>query len=496
MTPLVPIMLFGWVPFTILLFMRLPAHRAVLVAVIGGWLLLPTAGYNWPGMPPFTKSVAISLGLVLGGWLSGQRFKADFKWKLCDLPMLLWCLAPIPTSLTNHLGLYDGLSGFYDQVMIWGIPYLAGRIYFKDQEALHDLCLGIVAGGMVYAMLCLYEIRMSPRLNVNFYGFFPHEWRQHYRYGGWRPIVFMQHGLMVAVWMAAAASAAFWLWRSRLVARVKGIPLGPAALLLIVTALLCKSASGWIVLLLGCIGYYAYRRSAINLFFIMLLLLIPTYIGVRIAGVVPREDVVLLASRIFDEERIASLEIRLLQEDLFAARALNQPLFGWGGYGRGWPVDPDTGNKMIKMVDSLWIIVFSSKGFFGITTLVAGMLIGPWLVLRGIAKRGEKGRDDGPRLEVVMLSLLVILFMIDTLINAMINPVYVLISGALVGWRVTAGQQGMKDAGSLSARSPQPRKSGILINSKTPSPLKSGKLFNPEPLLPCREKVGMREKRA
>ena len=58
MTPLVPIMLFGWVPFTILLFMRLPAHRAVLVAVIGGWLLLPTAGYNWPGIPPYGKATA------------------------------------------------------------------------------------------------------------------------------------------------------------------------------------------------------------------------------------------------------------------------------------------------------------------------------------------------------------------------------------------------------------------------------------------------------
>ncbi|PLX48485.1 MAG: hypothetical protein C0613_10710 [Desulfobulbaceae bacterium] len=468
MTPLVPVMLFGWVPFTILLFMRLPAHRAVLVAVIGGWLFLPTVGYNWQGIPPYNKYVAISLGLMLGGWLSGQRFKADFKWKLCDLPMLLWCLSPIPTALTNHLGLYDGVSGLYDQVMTWGIPYLAGRIYFKEQETIRDLCQGIVAGGMVYALLCLYEIRMSPRLNVNFYGFFPHEWRQHYRYGGWRPIVFMQHGLMVAVWMAATATTAFWLWRSRLVTKVKGIAMGPAAILLMVTALLCKSASGWVVLLLGCTGYSAYRRSAKNLFFIMLLLLIPAYIGVRSIGLVPMDEVVGLVAEVFDEERTGSLAVRLLQEDLFAARALEQPVFGWGGYSRGWPVDPDTGKKTIKMVDSLWIIVFSSKGFFGITTLVAGMLIGPWQVLRSTGRQYGRVREEGLTLQVVLLSFIVILFMIDTLVNAMVNPIYIMISGALVSWGLTARQQGENDSASLPARSSQARKSGILVTSKTP----------------------------
>jgi hypothetical protein len=33
-----------------------------------------------------------------------------------------------------------------------------------------------------------------------------------------------------------------------------------------------------------------------------------------------------------------------------------------------------------------------------------------------------------------MLSLIVILFMIDSLFNAMINPIYIMCSGALVGW--------------------------------------------------------------
>ena len=215
-------MLFGWVPFTIFLFFRLPAHRAVLVSVIGGFLLLPMARYDLPGIPPFDKYASISLGLILGGRLSGKRRQADFQWRLYDLPMVLWCLSPVPSSLTNGLTFYNGISVVYGQIMIWGIPYLAGRIYFIDKESLRELCLGIIIGGIVYALLCAYEIRMSPRLHINIYGFFQHDWRQHRRYGGFRPIVFMQHGIMVAVWMAACTTTAFWMWRKRLVEQIKG----------------------------------------------------------------------------------------------------------------------------------------------------------------------------------------------------------------------------------------------------------------------------------
>jgi hypothetical protein len=304
-------MLFGWVPFTIFLFSTRKPHRAVLVAVIGGWLLLPMTVYDLPGIPQYTKVVAISLGLILGCRFSGQRGKADFKWKLCDLPMTMWCLSPILTSLANQLGLYDGLAGCYNQIMMWGVPYLSGRIYFKNDEALRDLCLGIVIGGMVYALLCLYEIRMSPRLSMNFYGFFPHEWRQHYRYGGWRPIVFMQHGLMVAVWMAAATSVAFWLWRIRVVERIKGIPMGLVVALLITTTMLCKTASGWVALALGCGGYFIHCWCRGNRLFILLLLVVPLYIGLRISGTLTVNDVGTLTAQIFDTERAGSMAIRL-----------------------------------------------------------------------------------------------------------------------------------------------------------------------------------------
>ena len=170
MTFLVPLMLFGWIPFTIILFCKLKPHRAVLVSVIGGILFLPQTGYGFQGMPDYTKQTAIALGVLLGGRLSGARSKVSFQFGRYDLPMLIWCLCPIASSISNNLGLYDGLSSAFTQIIYWGIPYFAGRVYFRDMASVRELCIGIIIGGLLYVPLCLFEVRMSPQLSKMLYG--------------------------------------------------------------------------------------------------------------------------------------------------------------------------------------------------------------------------------------------------------------------------------------------------------------------------------------
>lgn len=433
MTPLVPLMLFGWVPFTIFLFFRLPAHRAVLVSIIGGWLFLPMTGYDLPGLPDYSKNMAIALGLIIGGRLSGQRRAASFHWKIYDIPMLCWCMCPIASSLSNQLGLYNGFAGTFDNFITWGVPYLTGRVYFDNNDKLRDLFLAIVIGGLIYLPLCLYEIRMSPQLSNIFYGFFPHSFLQQKRYGGFRPVVFMQHGLMVALWMAATATAAFWLWRSRELKHVKGIPISIVSLGLIVTAILCKSANGWFSLVLGCGGYFVFRFFKSSWPFRLLILLLPLYILLKITGGISGVMVESVAGRFVDEDRTSSLAIRLLQEDLFIEKTLERPYLGWDMMERGWPRTAK-GGSAIGMIDALWLIVYVKRGFVGIFFLGTMMLIGPWLSLRYLKK--QKFEVAFIQMGPVSLSLIVILFMIDMLVNGMFNPVYVLISGALLGWYV------------------------------------------------------------
>lgn len=428
----VPIMLFGWVPLTVFFFFVCKPHHAVLFAVVGGCLFLPMAGYDWLGLPGYAKGTAIAIGLVVGGRLSGQRGRASFVWQRYDLPMLLWCLSPIATSLSNGLGLYDGLSASLSQGMVWGVPYLAGRIYFKGMDELRDLCLAIVIGGLLYLPLCLYEIRMSPQLSNIFYGFFPHSFAQHFRYGGYRPIVFMQHGLMVALWMAIATTVTFWLWRGGVIRHLKGISISLVVAALAITTVLCKSANGWFALALGCGSYFFCREGRSVRPLQGLLLAIPLYMVVRATGLISGKEIEAVAAYFVDPERVGSLGLRLLEEDLFSLKALHRPLLGWGGYNRGWPVDPDTGRELISMIDSLWLITFSTKGFVGLVSLVAAMLVGPWSVLR-MANKKVRGADFSWTISVV-LCLVVILFMIDSLFNGMVNPVYIVTSGALVGW--------------------------------------------------------------
>ncbi len=435
MSPLVPLMLFGWIPLTIILFFYLKPHRAVIFSVIGGCLLLPTYGYNLPGIPGYGKATAITLGLILGGRLSGKRQRKTFDWKLYDLPMLIFCLCPIATSLNNGLGIYDGLSSSFGTFMMWGGPYFAARIYFDTKEKLHELCLGIVIGGLIYLPLCLFEIRMSPKLNKIFYGYFPHDWGQHKRYGGWRPIVFMQHGLMVSLWMANTTIVAFWLLWSRSLTHLKRLPMQFIVPVMIITTILCKSANAWSAIVIGSCFYFIHSQFRTNFPFLLLILIVFVYPVLRIFEYASRQEIELFFVHIFDAERVGSLMIRLYQEDLFTIKAMERPFLGWGGFSRGWPIEPMTGERLVKMIDSLWLIFFSKYGFVGLTSFFSSLLIGPWLVFRSNKQRLENANID--TLVPVVLSVVVVLFMLDCLFNGMVNQVYILTSGALVSWYLT-----------------------------------------------------------
>lgn len=58
----------------------------------------------------------------------------------------------------------------------------------------------------------LYEVRLSPQLHRIFYGYFPHSFAQQVRGGGFRPVVFLQHGLWVAFFAMMMTVVTFALW--------------------------------------------------------------------------------------------------------------------------------------------------------------------------------------------------------------------------------------------------------------------------------------------
>ena len=80
--------------------------------------------------------MAATLGMMLGTLLFAPDRLMSFRPRWFDLPMLVWCFSGIPTSLSNGLTLYDGLSDSLGQIVVWGLPYLLGRLYFSTLEDL------------------------------------------------------------------------------------------------------------------------------------------------------------------------------------------------------------------------------------------------------------------------------------------------------------------------------------------------------------------------
>jgi hypothetical protein len=424
---MVPLALFGWVPLSIYFFSTRPAHRAVLYTVIGGVLFLPMTGYNLPGFPDYTKETAIALGLILGGRLSGKRQQYRFQWNKFDVPMAVWCICPLFSSVSNGLGIYDGFSASLGHIITWGVPFLAGRIYFRDESTIKDLHRGIIIGGLIYMVLSIYEIRMSPQLNNMLYGFFPHSWVQHVRYGGFRPIVFMQHGLMVALWMASTSTLFYWAWRSRIITQIKGIPAGLLTAAMVVTTILCKSVNGYFFLGLGIASYHLIVKYRMKSFMLLLVLLTPLYIGLRMTNQVSSNTVIANLEGHLHPDRIESLGIRLHQENLFVEKTLQRPWLGWAGWGRGWPIDPERGTQ-IGMIDSMWLIAFNGNGLIGISSFWLAMILVPLLSLRLI--KGDY-QDEECRQNVLVLSMVIIFFSYDCLMNGMVNSVYIITIGAI-----------------------------------------------------------------
>ena len=127
---------------------------------------------------------------------------------------------------------------------------------------------------------------MSPQLHRLLYGYHQHSFIQQVRDSGFRPMVFMQHGLMVATFMATGTLVAYWLWRSRDRLPFFGIPSGWVVTLLGVTTVLCKSLAAVGLLLAGVLLLEASRRLRSSALVFLMLGIAPLSCGARIERLV------------------------------------------------------------------------------------------------------------------------------------------------------------------------------------------------------------------
>ena len=421
----VPIVFFGWIPAAQGLFAFLTPRRAVVVALVGGWLFLPNATFKFSGLPDYTKVTAVVTAILVGVFLFDRRRFRTFRARWYDIPMLIFCLSPMASSIDNGLGTYDGFSCVLSHLMKWGMPYFIGRVYFNSYEGMCDLAMAIFVGGLIYIPLCLYEIRMSPRLHKSLYGFRTRSPHLGFRDGGYRPMVFLWSFVPVAHWMSVTTAAGYWLWRGARLRLLWGMPVGLLLLVMIITVFLCKTYLAYVLVPLGIVLAAMMIKTRRSWPLLVFVVLVPTFMGLRISGVVSGEALIDTVSKV-NETRARSLGTRIRNENEIAEKAMRRPIFGWGRWSR-WMIQDEKGRDQ-TIPDGLWVITLGQQGLLGLVAFVSIYAIALWRV----AGKMNGYTDKAMVAPAAAVATVVLLTFINIVPNTTFSPIITAALGGLI----------------------------------------------------------------
>ena len=372
---------------------------AVALRLIHGRDLLPRApGHQFP---------RLVLALLFAGVVGTVRTNQDV-------------LTFGPTTLPA-LTSYDTLAMGVGLLLDYYLPFWVGQRVFRTEQDVRDLLEVLTVCALVYVPFCLVELRLSPQFHSWIYGYHPSDFIQTMRGDGYRPVVFMNHGLSVAMFFFSALVAALGLDRARL-------PLSTAS------AAVRAAVIGALVLLCKSLGAILYSSGAVVLRFVStpktsarvmvaIVALVIAYPALRASQKLPTADIIALFERV-SAERAASLAFRFENEDALIARAMERPIFGWGGFGRG-RVWAEWGGD-VSVTDGYWIIVLGSSGLIGLAGFLALMV---WPILRYVRLRPRMT----PRAQVLLgtLALLLSVSTLDLLPNSRSDFLPMAFAGAL-----------------------------------------------------------------
>jgi hypothetical protein len=302
-------------------------------------------------------------------------------------------------------------------------PFLLARALLWRQEGQRELLWGIVIGTLLYSLPMLLEVRLSPQVNTWVYGFFQHSFAQMMREGGFRPILFLYHGLWVAFLVTTAVFATCILLRTN----TEGggtLRLALAGLWLFFVLILCKSLGPLVyTLAIAPVILLMPARAQVRLA-VLVCALVFLYPVLRGAELVPTEALTRLAADI-NPDRAQSLDYRFFNEKILLGHAQERGLFGWGSWGRNHLYDLRSGDAL-TVADGRWIVTLGTWGWAGFVAEFGLLMLPVFLIW-------WRGAGQTPRLTAGLLLILAV-NLVDMLPNATITPLTWLFAGALLGW--------------------------------------------------------------
>jgi hypothetical protein len=425
-------------------FVKKPEDAAIGFMLAAAMFLPVSANFKIPNFPPLDRATMPALCLLVP--MVFRRYRRVLKLRFGrGVELLVWISffsVAIGTVITNRdaltygtwtkvdlpaMGYRDGIAMAMLDLLTMGLPFFVGRLVMRSSREGKRLMSAFVVGGLVYSFFILLEVRLSPQMHTWIYGYAARDddFSQVVRWGGYRPVVFMPHGLAVAVFMACTVMAAFTFVKAKL--RIRGLPAKPVAAWLLFILVICKSFGAIIyAFLLVPVIVFGKPRTQMRIATILAVLVV-LYPALRGSKLFPVQTFLSVANA-FSPDRAASLEFRFENEDQLLAKARERLAFGWGSYGRSGIYDKDEG-KQVSVTDGHWIIIFGSHGLVG-AICHFGLLVIPIFIA---ARRRRKIPDKQDQVLLSGLALMVTMSVTDLIPNGLFCNYPYFLAGSLLG---------------------------------------------------------------
>jgi len=353
----------------------------------------------------------------------------------------------LPNRTIPGLTIKDAINMELSNFCWMYVPLLLGYSWLGDSKSHGKLLAIIAAAGLAYSLPMLWEVRMSPQLNMRFYGFFPSAFDQQIRAGGFRPVVFLEHGLRVAVFFSMSIMAVMAIHQTiagnRRAANRNRLKL----FYMFAVMFLCKTWSAFIYTAVALALFFATKPKVWVRFSVVVITLVFIFPFVRNSSWMPVHQLSGFFSK-YSEDRGGSLQYRFDNEDILLDKANERPLAGWGGWGRSRVYNAE--GEDISVTDGTWIIVYGVTGWIGYLAEF-GLILFPVL----LASRSLAGNQlmETPICTAAIFIILAFK-LIDLIPNSSLTPFNYLLSGALMGYAKKAvhDYQVIKKSSKLSVR--------------------------------------------